>query len=144
MLFQEFDKYLNKLFFEELLPFTQYKDKDKTFLEVLELWLNNPEYQVYVAEENSQLIGYICGIVKNKPLRVLNKEGSIEEWYVEEKYRGKGMGKQLYEELLKEFKKAGCTHLGLRVYTANNSAINIYRKMGFIDSELTMVKSLNK
>lgn len=144
VLFKKFDNYLKKLFSEEFFPFTIYKDKDRTFSNILELWLTNPEYFIFVAEENNQIIGYICGTVKNKPLRVLNKEGSIEEWYVEEKYRGKGMGKQLYEELLKEFKKAGCTHLGLRVYTANNSAINIYRKMGFIDSELTMVKSLNK
>lgn len=144
VLFKKFDEYLNKLFSEEFLLYTRYKDQEKTFSEVLDLWLNNLEYFVYVADENHQLIGYICGTVKNKPLRVLDKEGSIEEWFVEEKWRGKGIGKQLYEELIKEFRIACCTHLGLRSYTANNSTINVYRKMGFIDSELTMVKSLNK
>lgn len=140
VLFQKFYEYLNGLFSAEFLLFTKYKDKEKTFSEVLELWLNNLEYTVFVAEENNQLIGYVCGTVKNKPLRVLDKEGSIVEWFVEEQWRGKGIGKKLYEELFEDFKKAKCTHLGLRVYTANNSAINLYRKNGFIENESSFVK----
>ncbi len=138
----EFDEYLTPLFSPEINPFVQYKDKNKTFEEVVTEWLNNPEYILFVAEDNGSLLGHICGTVKKKKYSVKDREGSVEEWFVSEEYRHQGIGKQLYQALLLEFKKAKCTHLKLRVFTDNKKTIGMYHKMGFMDLEFTLIKKL--
>lgn len=138
----EFDTYLAPLFPKELAPFVNYKDKTKTFEEIVTEWLNNPEYILFVAEDDGNLVGHICGTIKTKKFQVKDKEGSVEEWFVSEQYRHKGTGKQLYEALLTEFRKAQCTHIGLKVFVDNKSTIDMYRKMGFVDLELTLIKEL--
>ncbi len=143
-LFNEFDEYftIHHLFSEKFLPFTKYKDKNKIFNEVVEDYIQKPEYYLFVAENNKELVGYICGSIKNIDCRVLDKEGSIEDWFVKEEWREKGVGKQLYDQLIDVFQKENCTHLGLRVFCANTDVIKMYHKMGFIDAELRMVKKL--
>ena len=138
----EFDNYLAPLFKKELISFTLYKDKNKTFEKVLNEWLTNPEYIFFVAEENGNLIGHICGIIKENKLRIKDREGQIVEWFISEEFRHMGIGKKLYEVLVSEFKKLGCSHLALKVYTDNKETINMYHKMGFLDLELGMVKDL--
>ena len=96
----------------------------------------------YVAENQGELIGYICGIVKEKQYRKINKEGFIEDWFVLEEYRHQGVGKKLYDTLLGEFKKAGCQRIALQAYTANKEAIDMYHRMGFMEMELELVKEL--
>src|SRR5260221_11979630 len=91
----EFDSYLTPLFPKELVPFIKYKDRNATFEEVVDEWLSNHEYILFVAEDNGNLVGHICGTVKTKKFHVNDREGSIEEWFVSEDYRHKGVGKQL-------------------------------------------------
>lgn len=95
-----------------------------------------------VAEEEGNLLGHICGTVKVKEFQIRNKKGSIEEWFVSSEHRHKGVGKQLYDSLLKEFEKANCTHVSLKVFSDNKDAIQLYHRMGFLNLELTLVKDL--
>src|SRR5438034_7920767 len=142
-LVNKFDDYYieGKIFPENFLPFVKYKDKNKLFQEVVDDWLHNPKYFIYVAEENGNLVGYICGTIQAKSQRVLNKEGFIEDWFVLDEYRHIGVGKQLYDILMKDFKNEQCNRLGLKAYAANKETIEMYRRMGFIDAELAMVKN---
>lgn len=143
-LIYEFDEYFakNKLFSDEILPFTQYKDKEKLFESVVGAWLSNPENFVFVADDNGKIVGHIVGSIQMKNDRILDKEGLIDEWFVTESARGTGIGKQLYDALLEVFKEKNCNHVGLKVYSANKNTINLYHKMGFLDLELTMVKKV--
>lgn len=102
----------------------------------------NPKYFFFVAEDNGNVNGYICGTVKIKNFQVEDTEGAIKKWFVSEVYRHKGVGNQLYEALIEEFKKAHCTHVALKVFVDNKTTIAMYHKMGFIDLELTLVKKL--
>lgn len=140
----EFDEYFAKeqLFSPEILPFTQYKDKGSLFPLVVEEWLSNSKYFVFVAEENGELVGHIVGSIQGKKDRILDKEGSIDEWFVNKNYRHHGVGGQLYDVLLEVFKQNNCTHIGLKVYSANKETIEMYEKMGLVDLERTMVKKL--
>lgn len=97
-LIYKFDEYYvkNHLFPNEMLLFVDFQDKEKTFAEFVIDFLSNPKYFTFVAEENGELIGYICSDVQEKEHRVINKEGFIEDWFVLEDYRGKGVGKKLY------------------------------------------------
>jgi len=144
-LIYEFDTYFSeeKLFSPEILPFTTYKDKETLFESVVDNWLNNSENFVFVAEEDGKIVGHIVGSIRMKGDRVLDKEGSIDEWFVREEYRGQGAGRQLYDALLEVFRQQNCNHIGLKVYSANKNTIEMYRKMGFLDLEMTMVKNLD-
>lgn len=144
-LVKEFDDYFakNNLFSEEVKPFTEYKDKDALFIKVIEDWLDNSKYFVFVAEENEQIVGHIVGEVVEKSDRVMDKEGSIDEWFVTEDYRHHGVGRELYDALVDVFKQQKCNHIGLKVYSANKETIDMYRKIGFKDLELTMVKPID-
>lgn len=86
-------------------------------------WKNNfdfvkmvmPQSEVYVAEENDEIVGFI-GIV----------EGYIAGLFVMEKYRGKGVGKELLNNAKKRY-----NNLTLNVYVKNNNAVRFYLKNEF-------------
>lgn len=143
-LMDEFNTYYyeNKIFPEEFKPLWEYKDKNKTFQEAAEEWLAGSEFIMFAAEENGQLIGYICGQVKDRKVRVIDKEGYINDWFVSKDWRHKGVGMQLYTNLLGEFKKQGCNRLGLLTNVHNKETIDFYHKLGFIDDSINMVQKI--
>ncbi len=95
-----------------------------------------------MADENRSLMGYIVGSIQVKQDRVLDKEGSIDEWFVTETARRTGIGKQLYDSLIEVFKQHVCNHIGLKIYSANKNIVELYHRMGLHDLEFTKVKAL--
>ena len=144
-LIHEFDEYFahEHLFLGEILPFTEYKNKNELLESVVDNWLQNEENFIFVADENASLVGYIIGSIQAKKERILDKEGSIDEWFVTESERSTGIGRLLYNALLRVFKENNCNHIGLKVYSTNKNTIDMYHKMGFMDLELTMVKKID-
>ncbi|KKP29924.1 MAG: Ribosomal-protein-alanine acetyltransferase [Parcubacteria group bacterium GW2011_GWA2_31_28] len=97
---------------------------------------------VFVASENEVLKGFISGEIKYKEYRVYNKEGYVGDWFVENAYQGQGIGKALFDMLVKEFIKANCTHIALDTHLENEKAIKIYEDRGFIKRLVTFFKPL--
>jgi ribosomal protein S18 acetylase RimI-like enzyme len=145
LLMDEFNTYYYQehILSEEFQSFWEYKDKKKTFEKAAEMWLSDPKYIFFVAEENGKIVGYICGFAKERDPRVLDREGYIDDWFVSGDVRGNGVGRQLYEALLEKFKEKGCNRLGLLTNIGNKKAIDFYHRLGFIDESLTMVKKLD-
>lgn len=143
-LMNEFNDYYydEGIFSREFKPLWEYKDKFATFEEAAEEWLSQPQFIMFVAEENDQLIGYICGQIKDRKPRVLDKEGYINDWFVSKNWRGRGVGKQLYQPLLDEFRAAKCNRLGLLTNIHNKNTIAFYHTLGFIDDSINMVKKI--
>jgi len=143
-LMDEFNDYYyeNNIFSPEFKPFWEYKDKIAIFTETVEEWLTDKKHYMFVSEERKHLLGYICGHVQNRAPRVLDKEGYIDDWFVRKNWRSKGLGRALFDALVKEFKKEHCNRLGLLTKVGNKHAIDFYHKLGFIDESLTMVRKL--
>ncbi|HEY5601324.1 MAG TPA: GNAT family N-acetyltransferase [Patescibacteria group bacterium] len=142
-LFKEFHEFNNSnLVSDNLRPFHEYKDAESTFTKEAEEYINKEEFVVFVADINGQIVGYCAAKISNKPERVLNKEAYFEDWFVSENYKGRGIGKELFEALTTEVKKLGCTHIKLDAFTSNIKAIDYYHKDGFIDDTLVMYKNL--
>ena len=57
------------------------------------------------------------------------KNGFIFELYVDEKFRGKGYGKQAMLLIAEKARKLGLTSLGLHVFAVNNVARNLYESV---------------
>lgn len=95
-----------------------------------------------VAEDGDAILGYISGIIKNQDGKKYHTEGYIDEWFLSESHRNKGVGKKLYENLIKEFKNRNCTHLGITAYIENKKAADFYKRLGFKEYLLTLKKTL--
>jgi ribosomal protein S18 acetylase RimI-like enzyme len=91
--------------------------------------LGDDRSTILVVEENEQLIGYmiaIGGSVKR------TRHSAYLVLGVSKKHRGKGIAKQLFEEMFRWAKEREFTRLELTVIKDNENAFRLYRKMGFI------------
>ena len=146
-----------KIASKKLLPLIEYKDYDSHLNEDVKKYtkLNSRRAIIFVAEmlsistatlsvaeDGKRLIGYIYGRIENRPKMVLDRCGIIEDWFVEEKYRGQGIGEMLWDKLIRWFKSKKCNCLETDAYPTNKLAVNIYHELGFIDKKIVLMKKL--
>ncbi|OGM20442.1 hypothetical protein A2714_01275 [Candidatus Woesebacteria bacterium RIFCSPHIGHO2_01_FULL_38_9] len=110
--------------------------------------INKNNGKIFFAEDDSKVIGFVSGFVgtqskENLLERVPTKVGYIEDLFVEKEYRGKHVGTNLLEKMEKYLKDKGCDSLWLEVFVPNTSAHEYYKKLGFMDREVGMLKKLN-
>lgn len=142
-LFWEFNRYNKEnLVPRNLQPFHKYKNPKKTFSRGVNDYISKKKFIVFVADINGKLVGYCAARLIGKPDRVLNKQATIEDWFVQEPYRKLGLGRALFRALIREAKKQRCTHARLDVLTTNKKAQRIYHKYGFIDNTIEMCRKL--
>ena len=103
---------------------------------------------ILFAEENNQPIGVIVGVIeiqeKDNLLECIpTKTGRIQDVYVDEKYRSKGVGKLLMKKLEDYFKKKKCSILKVEVF-APNKASSFYPQLGFENRVVDMIKVLKE
>jgi len=96
--------------------------------------LEDDNWGIFVAEDNSRLVGFISGVVRSTPDVFLERQhGHITDAFVTERLRRRGIGEQLYRALAEWFHKRGITVIELNVAVANSIAQAFWRKMGFKD-----------
>ncbi len=96
-----------------------------------------------VAVKDKKIIGYIRGTL-TRTLHILNVNlrGTIDNLYVEENYRKKGIAKKLVKALIDWFKEKKVDVMSLHVYPSNEAAISIYKKFEFKEYTLNMSRKL--
>jgi len=82
----------------------------------------NAKQKTWIAFSGTKLIGSITIISKGK-------ECELRGFYVDTKYQGKGIGKQLWKYAL-DFSNG--KDIVLDIYAHNKKTINIYRRWGFV------------
>lgn len=70
------------------------------------------------------------------------REAFIYDFYVFEPFQSKGYGKQAMIALDEEAREMNVTKIGLHVFGQNNRAFELYKKMGYIVTDITMSKDL--
>jgi len=80
--------------------------------------------------ENGKVVGFICGSINGE------KEARIMILVVDKEYRGQGIGRKLLELFEEEAKKLKVEKMRLEVKTSNKVAISLYKKIGFIISNM--------
>lgn len=123
----------------DIYKFEKLKSVDQTIEEERHKYM---DWISFVAEEEDQLIGFIVGKVTEKPHKEMERIGYIEEFFVIEPNRSKGIGAQLFDKLISEFKKEGCTAVSTDSYVANTSAVKYYMKKGFIPRTTTFIRAI--
>lgn len=86
----------------------------------------------FIAEENSKIAGFLkVNIQELQPFFNETKVLYLDDGYVFEEYRGKGISKLLNQEAETLAKKLGIKWLKARVYQFNKSAQSALEKQGF-------------
>ena len=100
---------------------------------------------IFVGEMDGEVMAYaFCEIfesVGTNNLRSL-KTLYIDDLCVDEKYRGKGFGQEMYGFVKSVAKQRGCYHLTLNVWHLNQSAVRFYQKLGMKPLKTTMEEIL--
>ena len=106
----------------------------------LEDLLGNDSKPIFVYD-NGEVLGHaFCIITEVKEDKLLQsiKTLYIDDICVNEKARGKHVGKALYEYVLDYAQSIGCNNITLNVWEGNAPALSFYRNMGMKIQKTTM------
>jgi GNAT superfamily N-acetyltransferase len=85
-----------------------------------------PVWKAFVAETADQIIGFALYYVRYSTWKGCRLY--LEDFIVTEAYRGKGVGKLLFETVMQEAKEKGFNGMSWQVLDWNEPAINFYNK----------------
>jgi len=93
--------------------------------------IDNPNMAVLVAEREKIIVGYTFGQIMRRPTLASGDCGYVADVCVREGWRGRGIGRQLYERLRAWFLANGITAIEVQVVRANPASQAFWRKMGY-------------
>lgn len=109
-----------------------------------EKFYNNDDICLLVAKNDENIIGYIYGYIQNNGDSKIYKVSVLDALFVEENFRSLGVA----SELIKSFKKwsynYGVKYIELKVCNENKRAINLYKKIGFVQNKIIMSLELEE
>ena len=88
----------------------------------------NPVFRFHIAELDEEIVGVALYFVKYSTWK--GKGLYLDDLFVSEKYRGKGIGKKLFDAFMQEAKSAGAKQVHWQVLDWNTPAIEFYKKLG--------------
>lgn len=94
-----------------------------------ELLHNNPQIISLKIEKDEQLVGYAL-------MQVLFEQANLLTIGIKRSYQHQGLGQQLLINIMKEVVDLGVNTIFLEVRVSNIAAINLYKKLGFIQNRL--------
>jgi ribosomal protein S18 acetylase RimI-like enzyme len=113
----------------------------KEFYEYYKKKIRQKNCVFFVAEESKKIIGYVLGEIE-KPTHhhIYKYRGYINDVFVLEGYRERGIGEELTKKLIEFFESKGIKWIRVSAYVKNKSAIKFWKKMGFKDYVIDMAK----
>ncbi len=95
--------------------------------------LDNPQVAVLVAEYEKTVVGYTFGQIMRRPTLASGDCGYVADVCVRDGWRGRGIGRQLYERLRAWFLAHGLAAIEVQVVRANPASQAFWRKMGYTE-----------
>jgi ribosomal protein S18 acetylase RimI-like enzyme len=98
----------------------------------------------FVAADGGNIVGYIAGsLTETESFRLdLGQMAEGEDMYIEEEYRGQGLGHKLMGAFLDWCKERGVSRVKLVAWSGNGKAIKLYEELGFKKYSLSLEKEL--
>lgn len=102
------------------------------------------EKNLFVAKLSGAVVGILRFVVweSGGPGNVKRKVMRIDNIAVDEKLRGRGIGKAMMEDVHALAKVYGCDEIVLSVYPQNDSAVAFYQKCGFTIRSINMQRKV--
>jgi GNAT superfamily N-acetyltransferase len=98
---------------------------------ILERMQQYPNYTVYVAVVEGQIVGSFELLIMDNLAHVGAPSGIVEDVVVHPKWRGRGIGKQMMSFALEQCRQAGCYKLALSSNLKREAAHKFYAALGF-------------
>ena len=95
---------------------------------IIQKIVNNPEIEIYVAEDKGKIVGFMTCGKPYKPFRHYEQE--IGLLYILKEYQRQGIGRGFFAVARKQVKENGYKEFIVSVNSQNNNAIQFYRSMG--------------
>jgi GNAT superfamily N-acetyltransferase len=93
--------------------------------------LNYPKYgNVFIIKSGVDIIGYLI-LTFGYSIEHGGRDAFIDEFYIKENYRNKGIGKEALDYIIKYARTTGIKALHLQVKEKHKAAANLYVKSGF-------------
>ena len=89
---------------------------------------SKPVWKAYLAEVDGKIEGFALYYIRFSTWK--GQRLYLEDFYVTQEMRGKGLGKQLFEIMIKEVKEKGFKGMNWQVLDWNEPEINFYKKYG--------------
>jgi ribosomal protein S18 acetylase RimI-like enzyme len=86
----------------------------------------------FVAEDNAKIVGYLAGgICETQVYRNIKEMTELENMFILDEYRSKGIGSSLMREFVEWSKNKGAERIHVEASALNHQAINFYKKNNF-------------
>ena len=109
--------------------------------EELEAIISDDERPIFVAESDGEVLGYAFCVFQmyvNNNILTDVKTLYVDVLCVDEKARGRGIGRELYNFAVGYAKETGCYNLTLNVWADNTSALGFYEALGLHKQKIGM------
>jgi GNAT superfamily N-acetyltransferase len=90
--------------------------------------------RIWLIEDESQIIGYIA-LCFGYSIEFGGRDAFLDEFYIAEPARGRGVGRRVLEEIKGEAAQFGVRAMHLEVAGANSAAKQFYSQLGFASRE---------
>ncbi|TDW45977.1 GNAT family acetyltransferase [Flavobacterium sp. 270] len=102
----------------------------ETFKEIFNENISNPNNLYLLAENENESLGFIS-FHTQKLLHHCGVVGEIQEFFINKNYRGKGIGKQLIEEIIQYSKENNLKSIEVTTNKKRVENVVIYENLGF-------------
>lgn len=122
------------------------KDAQKYGASQVLAMLNSGKTPIFVAVEESKVLGYgFCMFQEHKQDSVIADHTSlyIDDLCVDENHRGQGIGKAIYNEILRYAKMREVYNVTLNVWCCNPGAMKFYESLGLKPQKIGMETIIN-
>lgn len=140
---QLYEEYRVQLLKPEQRILSDYRDMSQVLKTDMEGLLQGSSTRVLVGlDRNDEAVGYISGRLVTETRRVLPSRGVLEDWYVTEGHRGKGLGMTLFHKLKGLFVDRGCQVMESNTWPNNGKTRRLHERLGFSEVEIKYRKRL--
>ena len=121
------------LLFSQEAEFTADPEKQREALEAI--LADRSRGRIFVAREGSELVG-MASLLYTISTAEGGKAALFEDLIVDPRYRRKGIGSKLVEYVIQQARAEGVLRITLLTDLQNDTALGLYRKLGFVDSPM--------
>jgi len=92
---------------------------------------NYPDYKIYVAKADKQVVGTFALLIMDKLSHMGAKSGVVDDVVVHKGWQGRGIGKKMMQFAMDRCREVGCYKLALTSDAKREAAHQFYEKLGF-------------
>jgi ribosomal protein S18 acetylase RimI-like enzyme len=93
-----------------------------------------------VAEIDSKVVGFMLGDVRAGEFGLEEPSGWIERFGIDPDYRGRDLGKQMFDAIVAHFREQGATTVRTMANAKETGVAGFLQKLGFTPSPLTALE----